>query len=46
VPPYVDEDEHEPLLRERGAHLVLQDPNELPDLFNRFGEALAAHSHA
>lgn len=46
VPPYVDEDEHEPLLRDRGAHLVLTDPNELPELFDRFGEALAAHSHA
>lgn len=46
VPPYVDKDEHEPLLRDRGAHLILSDPNELPELFDRFGEALAAHSHA
>lgn len=31
VPPYVDTGEHEPLLKEKGAHVVLDDPNDLPD---------------
>ena len=40
VPPYVDTDEHAPLLRERGAHIVIDDPNELKDLVENFGEAV------
>ena len=36
VPPYVDADEHEPLLKERGAHVVIEDPNELPDVLETF----------
>jgi HAD superfamily phosphatase len=38
VPPYVDADEHEPLLKERGAHVVIDDPNDLPDVLSSFGE--------
>jgi HAD superfamily phosphatase len=38
VPPYVDADDHEPLLKERGAHLVIEDPNELPDVLDSFEE--------
>ena len=38
VPPYVDADDHEPLLKERGAHLVIEDPNELPDVLGSFEE--------
>ncbi|PQJ34333.1 HAD family hydrolase [Salinibacter sp. 10B] len=34
VPPYVDAEEHEPLLKERGAHLVIEDPNELPGVLD------------
>ncbi|NBB75405.1 MAG: HAD-IA family hydrolase [Bacteroidetes bacterium] len=44
VPPYVDGDEHEPLLRERGAHTVIHDPNELPDLIDAFGERVAVET--
>lgn len=44
VPPYVDSDDHEPLLRERGAHTVLHDPNGLPDLIDAFGERVAANA--
>jgi len=38
APPYVDADEHRPLLEERGAHLVIEDPNTLPDVLDRLGE--------
>ncbi len=31
VPPYVDSGDHEPLLEEKGADVVLDDPNDLPD---------------
>lgn len=41
VPPYLERDEHEPLLRERGAHIVIHDPNKLPALIDAFGERLA-----
>lgn len=41
VPPYVDGDKHEPLLKERGAHVVIHDPNELPDLVESFSEKVA-----
>lgn len=37
VPPYVDADEHEPLLKERGAHVVIEDPNDLPDVLASIG---------
>lgn len=42
VPPYVDEDEHEPLLKERGAHVVIDDPNELPEIVETLGDRAAA----
>jgi HAD superfamily phosphatase len=38
VPPYVDADEHEPLLKERGAHVVIEDLDALPDVLDTFGE--------
>jgi len=38
VPPYVDAEEHEPLLKEKGAHVVIEDPNTLPDVLSSFGE--------
>jgi HAD superfamily phosphatase len=38
VPPYVDADEHEPLLKERGAHVVIDDLNELPDVLSTFSQ--------
>ncbi len=41
VPPYVDRDTHAALLRERGAHIVIRDPNELPDLIESFSERVA-----
>lgn len=41
VPPYLEGDAHEPLLRERGAHVVIHDPNELPDLVASFDERIA-----
>lgn len=34
APPYVDRAEHEPLLKEKGAHVVIDDPNELPRILN------------
>ncbi len=41
VPSYVDGGEHEALLRQRGAHLVLHDPDLLPEVIDTFGERLA-----
>lgn len=42
IPPYVeDKAELERLLRERGAHIILHDINDLPDLIENFGERLA-----
>lgn len=38
VPPYVDADEHEPLLKERGAHVVIEDLNELPKVLSTFSQ--------
>jgi len=34
LPPYVDGDEHKPLLEEKGAHVVLEDPNDLPSVID------------
>lgn len=42
VPPYLDQDEHEPLLRKNGAHVVSTDPDELPDLIDSFRERISA----
>lgn len=44
VPPYVDAEDHEPLLKERGAHIVIEDPNELPDVLSSFDERTASHA--
>jgi HAD superfamily phosphatase len=44
VPPYVDADEHEPLLKEHGAHVVLDDPNDLPDALSALGDRTTARS--
>jgi len=41
VPPYVDSSDHEPLLKERGAHIVIDDPNELPDVLVSLGNRAA-----
>ena len=38
APPYVDTDEHKPLLKEKGAHVVIEDPNELPDVTATLGD--------
>lgn len=40
VPPYVDANPLDQLLKERGAHVVTHDPNDLPDLIEHFGEHL------
>jgi HAD superfamily phosphatase len=37
VPPYVDSDDHEPLLKEHGADVVIDDPNELPKALSSLG---------
>jgi HAD superfamily phosphatase len=42
VPPYLNATDHAALLREHGAHLVLPDLNEMPDLVASFGERVAA----
>lgn len=42
VPPYVNADDHEPLLKERGAHVVIEDSNELPDVLDSLGDRVAA----
>jgi len=44
VPPYVDANEHEPLLKEHGAHVVLDDPNDLPDALSTLGDRTTARS--
>ncbi len=41
APPYVDQATHGALLRERGAHLIINDPNLLLDLINDFGPRVA-----
>ncbi len=41
VPPYVEREAHARLLRARGAHLVIDDPNKLPDVIEHFGERTA-----
>lgn len=44
APPYMDQKAHPQLLRERGAHLVLTDLTELPDLIERFDEHVATEA--
>lgn len=41
VPPYLDKEAHGALLRERGAHLIIDDPDVLPALLGNFSEHLA-----
>lgn len=41
VPPYLDRETHTQLLRERGAHVTIHDPDTLPDLIDTFGERMA-----
>ena len=38
TPPYVDADDHADLLRDRGAHLVIGDPNDLPSALESLGK--------
>jgi HAD superfamily phosphatase len=38
TPPYVDADDHADLLRDRGAHLVIGDPDNLPAALESLGE--------
>jgi HAD superfamily phosphatase len=42
VPPYLDAESHAAVLRDRGAHIVIHDPNDVPDLIASFDEKLAA----
>jgi HAD superfamily phosphatase len=44
VPPYVETDEHKPLLEEHGAHVVIDDLNTLPDVLPTLGERTPARS--
>ncbi len=41
VPPYVEDADYEALLRQRGAHLVIHNPDALPEIVETFGERLA-----
>ncbi len=41
VPPYVNQQKHTKLLRDRGAHLVLDDPNELVKIIDSFSSHVA-----
>ena len=40
VPAYLDRQAHAQLLRERGAHLIIHDPDTLPELIDTFVERL------
>ena len=41
APPYLNHGTHAPLLRQRGAHIVIHDPDTLPDLIDTFAERVA-----
>ena len=41
VPAYLDRQAHAQLLLERGAHVIIHDPDTLPELIDTFGERLA-----
>lgn len=45
VPPYLDTEEHAALLRERGAHLVLDDPADLVEVIDSFSQRLAVEAN-
>lgn len=38
VPPSAEVEDHEPLLKEKGAHVVIEEPNELPEVLASFSE--------
>ena len=42
VPPYLDKEEHDALLRSVGAHHVITDPNTLPHVLANFDEFVAS----
>lgn len=42
VPPYLDDEGHAAVLRDRGAHIVIQDPNKVPDLIASFDDIVAS----
>ncbi len=42
VPPYVNQQKHVQLLRDRGAHLVLDDPNDLVEVVSSFGSHVSS----
>jgi HAD superfamily phosphatase len=42
VPPYLDAEKHAAVLRDRGAHTVIHDTNDVPDLIASFDEKIAA----
>ena len=44
TPPYVDHDEHAALLKERGAHVVIDDIDDLPALLDSFGEEVISYA--
>ncbi|RMF59175.1 MAG: TIGR01548 family HAD-type hydrolase [Bacteroidetes bacterium] len=46
VPPYLEREAHARLLYDRGAHVVLDDPNQLPSLIATFEERVAAGAAA
>ena len=46
TPPYVDHDDHASLLNERGAHVVIDDLDELPELLASFDRRVGAYAEA
>jgi HAD superfamily phosphatase len=46
TPPYVDHDDHAALLRERGAHTVIDDVEDLPELLASFRQQVGAYAAA
>ena len=46
VPPYLEYEEHAALLKERGAHVILRDPEALPDLLGSFAEQIVSEEVA
>ncbi|WP_022835424.1 TIGR01548 family HAD-type hydrolase [Salisaeta longa] len=45
VPPYLEAASHGPLLRERGAHLIIEDAATLPDLVDNFTTRVALQTN-
>lgn len=44
VPPYIDDADQDQVLYNAGAHVVLHDSNDLPELFDSFGERISAEA--